>query len=81
MNVFITQGTVGSPETPPLKEKQLDIILIIDINYNTKNIIKGGGFRGNLGSPEFYLRVLFYVIIYRISINGCIQYHRNLLLY
>jgi hypothetical protein len=26
---------------------------MINIKYNTKNIIKGGGFRGNLGSPEF----------------------------
>jgi hypothetical protein len=29
---------------------------MINIKYNTKNIIKGGGFRGNLGSPELYIK-------------------------
>uniref|UniRef100_A0A6C0HT90 Uncharacterized protein n=1 Tax=viral metagenome TaxID=1070528 RepID=A0A6C0HT90_9ZZZZ len=42
---ILTQGTYGSPETPPLKEnnfKKLDVNRMINIKY----IIKGGGFRG-----------------------------------
>uniref|UniRef100_A0A6C0HUY5 Uncharacterized protein n=1 Tax=viral metagenome TaxID=1070528 RepID=A0A6C0HUY5_9ZZZZ len=50
---LITQGTYGSPETPSLKRKQLDVNRMINIKYNINTIIKGGGFRGNLGSPEF----------------------------
>jgi hypothetical protein len=26
---------------------------MINIKYNIKNVIKGGGFRWNLGSPDF----------------------------
>jgi len=37
------------PETPSFKRKHLDVNLMINIKY----IIKGGGFRWNLGSHDF----------------------------
>jgi len=41
-----TQGTYGSPETPPLKKK-LDVNRMINMKY----MIKGGGFRGEPWFP------------------------------
>jgi hypothetical protein len=48
------KGTNGSPETPPLKENNLMLTKWVNIKYNISNIIKGGGFRGDLKKLDLW---------------------------